>query len=454
MFAAILLSLSVWATPPPPPLPRDELLADLDAIVKVMEVYHPNPYYSRSPAEIAEERTALTETLPEQVPHLDAFRVAHAFVLSFNDAHTRLYPTDAIAAQRDAAPRLPLSIGVEDGVLEILASEQPALIGAQITALNGVASPVLVDRLARHVNRETRTLDEAVLSRSFPYYLWLATGWEGPFVVTLSDGRVHTLDGVPAPPREAPAPSPAVRHQILDGNVAYLQIRDFYTGNRRTYRRAYAEAFRAFRDAGAQSTLIVDMRDHDGGDHRYGTDLIRYLTDAPVANFAYSEWRVTPRFQEVFRNVYVPRGLHWSIPLVKWFHPDLRAIYTAADHTNGRVEYPPIKPHNARKRFPGEVLVLSNEDTYSAGTCFLALIKDGGLGTIIGRPSGNVANFHADALLRFELPGVGARMQISNSFIVRPSGDLRHAPVQPDVLLPRGADALAEALHRANTTQP
>lgn len=93
-----------------------------------------------------------------------------------------------------------------------------------------------------------------------------------------------------------------------------------------------------------------------------------------------------------------------------------------------------------------EVVMLMDNNTFSAGTCFAAMFKDYGMGTIIGQESGNLANFHADGLMKMGIESIGGRLQISNSYLVRPSGDETAQAVQPDIALDYKIDAFSFAI--------
>lgn len=450
----------------PVALTSADLRADLATVHTALERFHPSPYRYRDSVTVAALRARLLADAPERMTSTEAYRRIDRFVNYFNDAHTRVYATDLIEEYRTADGHyLPLEVTATTTTLLIRRHLGPradsALAGREIRAINGVPATELLLGLQAHANRETSELDLALISTDFPHYLWLAFGWSGPFSLELATATgamsTRTLPGLPyaalradragvSPPKE-PAP---VSYRILADGSAYLRVRDFHRYRRKDFRAAFAEAFDHFRRQGATDRLILDLRDHDGGDARVGTDLARYLATEPFRPFAYSLWKATPELKETFKQVYLPGALHWALPILKGFNPHTRAIYSAEDGTNARVSYPTIQPLPARKRYPGDVTLLINEHTFSAGTCFAALFQDYELGTIAGRPSGNLATFHADALLRFRLPRTGLLLRVSTSYLVRPSGDEAERPVQPDVRVPVGVDMLAYVLDRAS----
>lgn len=435
---------------------RETVATELHKIEKALTIYHPNPYYWHHEAAVADFRAELLASLPDRISRADAFRCYNQFVNFFNDAHTRISAYSVYQAfQKEGGLFFPMAVDVMDQELVIRDDYGPRIDsnwkGQRILEINGVGAPQLMAQMLRHAHRETDELDRAVITRDFPYYLWLAYGWTGPYQIKLLSARGEVsqteIDGISAQvltqaqKSVAPPATDVVAFQMLDDSIAYLNIRDFESWSRQRFRKVFAEAFAYFAQEGATS-LVVDVRNHNGGDARIGEDLARHFSETSFRPFAYSTWKATPALKGAFKNVYVPGFLHWALPVLKGVNPHTKAIYRAADYETARVEYPVVKPFRANRRFRGEVYLLMDHHTFSAGTCFAALFKDHQMGTIIGQPSGNLANFHADALLRFELPESGFRLQISNSYLVRPSGEESLKPVMPDVHLPHTVDAL------------
>ncbi|MEM6397602.1 MAG: S41 family peptidase [Bacteroidota bacterium] len=418
---------------------RAQMAEELEKTTKLMEIYHVNAYAYRDSAEVDAYKMQIIEAAPEQMSQADAYRHLNQFVCFFNDGHTRLY-SNHLSTYRDSGGLfIPIQIDVENGVLSIAQAEDQSLIGQHIEMINGVAAKDLLQEMERHASRETQFLDWAVISRNFPYYFWLAKGRSDTFHIVTDQGAIQ-ISGVryeKLPQMEANKfdNEATVHYEILDGEIAYLRITDFYSLSRKDFKQAFENAFTYFKENNITGDLIIDIRDHDGGDARYGEDLARYFADDRFRSFNYSLWRSTPQFKEVFKQVYIPWPIRWASGLIKGFNPHTKAIYNTPDYENARVEYPWVKPLNPRKQFKGRVHLLINEHTFSAGTCFAAMFQDFEMGTIYGQSSGNLASFHADALLRSSMEHSESRLHISTSYCVRPSGDESPSPVQPDVVI-------------------
>ena len=435
-FIFLLLNFLVVQNLSAQTISRDSVAGLLQNIAGAMEVYHPDPYHYNDSTALAELRTRLVRVLPETVDTLQLYRSLNLYVCAYGDAHTRVYGSEALNTSRQNARVLPFDLTLREDELWIRHDyrNSPAdLSGKRITEINGLTVAQLDERMRRHANRETISLDRVVLSQQFSYYHWLSFN-NITYRLRFADGTQVEVEGISLQQlsdRRPATPSGPVLETSYPGNgVAVLTIRHF-NASPKYFKKRFREIFREIRAAGS-TTLILDLRGHDGGDARVGVELARYFSPVEFRPFAYSEWRVTPAFRQAFEGAYLPGILSRVAPLIKGFNPHLRAIYNAEDHTNARVDYPVAKPYGKGRRFAGEVVLLTDEQTFSAGTCFAAMFKDYQMGTIVGRESGNLASFYADAMLRMGLPH-GMLLRISTSYLVRPSGNEAVDTVQPDV---------------------
>jgi hypothetical protein len=434
-----------------------EVAAELNGVIKAMEVYHCDAYHYADSTAIATLRDQLLADLPAQPNQMDAYRAVNQLVCGFGDGHTRVWDrTHRKNFLEAGGQHFPFAVDVRNNRLFIrkdFRGTDASLLGQEILSMNGVPATTIIATAAAHASRESYELDQALLSHNFDYYLWLAYGASMTDEVAVElagpegrkeGGQLLTIQGLTELPKTATPEQPVFEVKMLDNNIAYLRI-DHFEGRPKTYAKEFKRIFQQFADAGAQQ-LILDMRNHGGGDSRIGDELARYIADAPFRQFAFSEWKATPELKDAFKNAYLPKAVHWALPLIKGMNAHTKAIYSTDDHATARVEYPLIKPYTNDRAFTGEVIMLMDNNTFSAGTCFAAMFKDYQMGTIVGQESGNLANFHADGLLRMSLQASGAQLQISNSYLVRPSGDESPLAVQPDLAISYDQDALEVAL--------
>jgi hypothetical protein len=449
LFAAILLSCFASAQD----LNKEGIATETARIIRGMEIYHTNAYHYTDSTDIAAYRAILLNDLPEQPTKMEAYRALNKLVCAFGDGHTRLWDYELSKAYREnGGLYFPLAVDAQEGELTVrkdYRGSDVGLAGKKILSINGMSATRMIEEMSAHASRETAALDRSLLSRNFGHYLWLTYDLDATnFVLEVEGEGTVNIVGLTKEAIKANAgpekTTLVIETKLLENNIAYLRVRHF-EGVPKAFKKLFKEAFATINASGADR-LILDLRDHGGGDSRVGDDLARYISDGDFRQFAYSEWKATPAFKQQFKNTYLPKAIHWAIPMIKGINPHTKAIYSTEDHANARVEHKMVKPYGASRAFQGEVVLLMDNNTFSAGTCFAAMFKDYGMGTIIGQESGNLANFHADGLMKMGIESIGGRLQISNSYLVRPSGDETAQAVQPDIALDYKTDAFSFAI--------
>jgi hypothetical protein len=82
-----------------------------------------------------------------------------------------------------------------------------------------------------------------------------------------------------------------------------------------------------------------------------------------------------------------------------------------------------------------KLYLLTDAGTYSSGTLFAALVRDNGIGVLVGEPTGNPPDFNGSEL-RFALPGTDYYLNIPSARLLRPDASRGQAPAMlPDVPL-------------------
>lgn len=92
-----------------------------------------------------------------------------------------------------------------------------------------------------------------------------------------------------------------------------------------------------------------------------------------------------------------------------------------------------------------ELVVLTDEDTFSSAAMLAVMVRDGKLGTIIGRTSRNAPNRYGD-VLSYQLGNTGMSGTVSHKQWLRPDVNGDPDTVTPDVVTAIGEDSLQAAL--------
>ncbi|MGB5930317.1 MAG: S41 family peptidase, partial [Cyclobacteriaceae bacterium] len=166
-------------------------------------------------------------------------------------------------------------------------------------------------------------------------------------------------------------------------------------------------------------TLIIDLRNHPGGDNSYSDYLTAYIADRPFR--WYDTFRI--RTSRIVKEQTNDTTTHYS-----------RSIHDHADGERFIYDPGPVQPAAKEKRFSGEVYVLVNRQSHSMATVAAATIRDYGFGTIVGEETGEYATLYASQF-SYELPATGIVARASKGYMVRPNGSQKQEGLIPDIII-------------------
>lgn len=92
-----------------------------------------------------------------------------------------------------------------------------------------------------------------------------------------------------------------------------------------------------------------------------------------------------------------------------------------------------------------QLVLLTNEFTYSSATMIAVYVQDGGLGMVIGRPSSNSPSNYGDKL-HYKLPDSGIEVSILHKRFLRPDTEANQKVIMPDIVTEYGEDILQTAI--------
>ena len=172
------------------------LRAELRALVERMEDVHPDLYHSVSRPRFRAEAESLAARAPTR-PQLVVGLMRLVALLGPRDGHSAVFPLDPAHARTLHAYPLEL-YWFPDG-LYVIDADEPGLIGARLTAIEGVPVADVIARVRPLVSRDN---DSTVRMRLPPYLVseevlaGLGIGEGGPARFAFADGRSVTLQPV------------------------------------------------------------------------------------------------------------------------------------------------------------------------------------------------------------------------------------------------------------------
>lgn len=274
-----------------------------------------------------------------------------------------------------------------------------------------------------------------MLSVMMPEWLDAVMGWRDRFTIAVRDGKATRNLAWTKTAAWRPVVNPALADmpsvEWLGEDAALLKIPTFDVDEHpEAYNQAIDAAFAQIRTRGARK-LVLDVRGNTGGQSDAGAQVIRYFLDKPRAQVS----RARERLNSDNNGVLGHRGEVGSM-------------------IEFNLEDKMMQPLAPDLRFTGQVSVLIDELTYSAGILFATTMQDLKLAKLVGRPTGGFAN-QTGNMMQTRLPATGFTALIATRDFIRPSGDASVHPVEPDVLVKDDAtddDVIRAALANSNAS--
>jgi len=406
----------------------------------------------------------------------EAFVAFSRLVASLRCGHTYLsfwnQPRAVHAWLTDGADKLPFEYDLVDGdrwvvnrSATFLAGDSAAILpGDTIVAVNGVAVPQLVRTLLPLIRAdgESDGKRRALLDfrhrkeyEAIDVFLpLLHPPTNGRYAITRRRGgetrvvRVAAMASAVRRTRAVPVPAAKLLHEItrLANGAALLRVDAFdYGRDADKWEPFVRTTFQALaRDS--VRTLIVDLRENEGGSDEGAEFLLRHLIRAPLT---------LPSLGLVVAYDTVPAALR---PVLSTWD---RSFYDRRGHVKGRADGRfdldqsgawPQQIAVAPDAFTGRVIVLTSFVNSSASHIMLRLLARQPGVTLIGDPTGGSLRAHTGGNLFFAtFPGTGFEVDLPliayEWGMQNPAGG-----VQPDIAVP-SRDALLRALQEIGVPQ-
>ncbi|WNS46319.1 S41 family peptidase [Paenibacillus sp. MMS20-IR301] len=222
----------------------------------------------------------------------------------------------------------------------------------------------------------------------------------------------------------------------LDGQTGYIKIFSF-AGDKEQDGRAIQEFMQ--QSAGKYSKLIIDLRRNGGGEDDYWADnLVKPLLQAPVdyVQSASVKKSFLERYGLRFRlykqlvsSTLTQRDRYDVTGVTREYLPDLDSAewvtYRVTKHWEPENSFP----------FNGKLVVLVDNDSFSAADNFTAAVRKLGLGTVAGTNTGGGACVYMEPY-RYALPNSGLMFKLETDLNRNAEGQINEIyGTQPDVLL-------------------
>ncbi len=421
-------------------LTKKEMINDIDTLTATIEKIHPNPYRFIQKERLLSKVDSLKTHLPDSLTRINFWRLLDRIIISYNDAHSKIEDSYVLTDYVKKQNRFfPLSARIEKDKIRISNNqntEQDLSDGTEITEINGISARDIIRDLLQHAAKETHSLKLLEISDDFGFYLWKTYDWSSEFAIQYKNDESTFLDsivlkGVKWGSRKNSAKSETDSNsfKILNNDAGLLKIVNF-NGDENEIKNFFKQSFRSLAEHNI-SHLILDFRRHSGGTDSYGEHLAKYFAKEPFRKLSKAYWKITPEFKEAFDRRFVPETIRWFKPIYL-VNEYSRIFYGAKQNEMVTVNYELKQPLPEEERFHGNVYLITDHNTFSAGSIFAEMFKYYNMGKIIGQPTGNLYSFNGFALANFTLPHSKLSYQVSSVYNVANNQEEGLKSVEPD----------------------
>ncbi|WP_225230599.1 S41 family peptidase [Cytobacillus stercorigallinarum] len=292
-------------------------------------------------------------------------------IAKIGDSHTNVL-------LNETEKKLPISlVNVNNDVYILQSEDGQAKKGDKILAIGAKEIDELLDELRPYISYDHEGRFQHLVNLLTIDSILQSIGIEKDEMVELKverNGRIITLELAYKTMETINNHDEPYRWEILSYdtvNVGYFQL--IHSINDSSYQQSIASFFESVKEQRIKK-VILDLRHNSGGDSTVADEWINYLD--------------------------VNQYLSYRVGKVDG---DRKVV---------------VKTKNKGK-YKGELYILTGPGTFSSGTMFATILKDNGLGKLIGEPAGMNSNHDGEVMI-IELPHSKIKVAISQHEFVRP----------------------------------
>ncbi|MDX9726567.1 MAG: S41 family peptidase [Bacteroidales bacterium] len=373
---------------------RKDLMVFRTALVEA----HPGIYRFES-RETFDSLFRSTEiALIDSISQTEFYRLLAPVVASVRCGHTKFFPEGFLDEDHlyryfygtDSLFPLKLMFSGKEGyLLDSYDQKTDIEKGTEILSINDKPVSEILPFLFQNIVADGKVESSRYLELNnfFPAYYANLIESPGQFRLTLrkNNGEIENVM-VPATTlseikeSEKNKPDNTERNFVLtfpDEKVALLKIKAFYPLSKEdNFKRFLKSSFKEINSRKIQR-LVIDLRDNEGGNDRWGALLFAQLTDKP---FSYYESLKLPNKKLSFSEYAQMPKFYGLLKLL--IRKDKDGGYKWTLHRNLKTRKP------SRNPFMGEVFVLVNGFSFSVTSEFAAVVKATGRARLIGEETG------------------------------------------------------------------
>ncbi|WP_461599794.1 S41 family peptidase [Winogradskyella sp.] len=405
---------------------KKALQKDLEYLITEMYNRHPVLDEIANEADISSKISNIKSEIQEDMTRQEFFKIIGSLNPEFKDGHSFVFPllAEGTMAENKGKYLFPFGVIVRNNSLYLkktytnISSGIKLEKGSKIVSINGIPGEAILRKLAEYGHGETATLRMHMSSVFFHYWLKAIYDWDGNFSVVFEHNKNKTNLVVSNPDNWNSEQDHMGDNwlEVMPDQMAYLKLGTFDVDEETGYEQFVEDAFLKIQEENI-SKLIIDVRGNTGGQTQAGAEVIKYLTSEKINQAS----AAIEKLSESTNGIFGYKGKPGEI--------------IKMDVTKDAI----IEPVAQSKRFNGEVILLIDEMTFSAGIVFATTIQDHNLARLVGQPTGGHAN-QTGNITTFHLPNTKLLVLVPCRYITRVSGDTSLHRVEPDITVYEDAD--------------
>lgn len=359
-----------------------QLTEDLAYLQESLEKIHPGLYWYTDKASLDRAFSQLRSTLPKTTSEAEFYQLLSPLIEQIHCGHTELYPAKATEEYRALVGKdFPLDLWIR-GDSAVVSQEHGGIpSGATVVAINGHDQTQTIRRMRATIASDgyNQTYKSFRLQHEFPTLFARHVQPADSFAVTFRElsGQIRTTRLAGQEPISST--SDHATAQIIDSLQtlvlklpSFASSQDFPSFLRETFQKIAQRRI---------TTLVIDLRNNQGGQDDYGALLYAYLTDQPFPY--YRRISVATTDSSLLNRLSVDDAplLH-VLPNYLSSVQKQDGVYAYTNHPNLGLQQP--QPNG----FNGTVYVLINGGTFSAAAELAAIIRSHKRGLFIGEEAG------------------------------------------------------------------
>jgi C-terminal processing protease CtpA/Prc len=383
----------------------ESLNEDFGILRSALEQSHAGIYWYRTKAEMDNSFDAAFQSLDHEMTELEFFQTIAPLISKIGCGHTWIATTNSTQDKIwDNGKVLPLKfkfIARRAYCIQNNSKDSTSIrVGDEILSINDFS----IDSLLALSNKFSpgdgfiEIGKRRILDNVFNQFFTLYIGQPNEYRIKVKSRNGQVIQVIMQPLTLTEVESIARRRYpnkraILANNIklsflsihsaALLKIKEFSdwktNGKKVEFKNELKKCFRAI-DSSKNRNLIIDLRDNDGGNEKYGLLLYSYLTDKPFIGYKQIDFRST-HFS--FRKYSTTSWLEYRLFKALLKHKKINdTTYLLTNDKATRMHSPSPNPFN------GTVYLLINRGVFSTTSDFAALVHSNKKGTFVGEETG------------------------------------------------------------------